>query len=127
MYVNGLSTSLAAHVQLETLRSVRGLEDVRMTRAGYAIEYDYYPPTQLDATLQVRAVPGLFFAGQINGTTGYEEAAGQGVVAGINAAAAALNGGPLVLARESSDIGVLLNELVTPGGAEPNLPFTSRS
>src|SRR5260221_5988562 len=127
MYVNGLSTSLPAHVQLETLRSVRGLEDVRMTRAGYAIEYDYYPPTQLDATLQVRAVPGLFFAGQINGTTGYEEAAGQGVVAGINAAAAALNGAPLVLGRESSYIGVLVNDLVTRGVDEPYRLFTSRS
>src|SRR5260221_5468648 len=98
-----------------------------MTRAGYAIEYDYYPPTQLDATLQVRAVPGLFFAGQINGTTGYEEAAGQGVVAGINAAAAALNGAPLVLGRESSYIGVLVNDLVTRGVDEPYRLFTSRS
>ena len=86
LYVNGLSTSLPADVQLEFLRAVPGLENVRMTRAGYAIEYDYYPPTQLDASLQVKALGGLFFAGQINGTTGYEEAAGQGVVAGINAA-----------------------------------------
>src|SRR5437773_3241338 len=86
LYLNGLSTSLPAEVQLEVLRSVRGLAQVRMNRAGYAIEYDYYPPTQLDPSLQVKAVPGLFFAGQINGTTGYEEAAGQGVVAGMNAA-----------------------------------------
>src|SRR6266576_6503587 len=86
LYVNGLSTSLPAIVQLEILRSVPGLADVRMNRAGYAIEYDYYPPTQLDPSLQVKAVPGLYFAGQINGTTGYEEAAGQGLVAGLNAA-----------------------------------------
>src|SRR5687767_861283 len=86
LYVNGLSTSLPAPVQLEILQSVRGLRDVRMNRAGYAIEYDYYPPTQLDPSLQVKALPGLYFAGQINGTTGYEEAAGQGVLAGLNAA-----------------------------------------
>ena len=98
LYVNGLSTSLPAPVQLELLRSIPGLEHARMTRAGYAIEYDYYPPTQLDATLQVSALPGLFFAGQINGTTGYEEAAGQGVVAGVNAAARAL-GRPAARAR----------------------------
>ncbi|MGH9692700.1 MAG: FAD-dependent oxidoreductase, partial [Bryobacteraceae bacterium] len=85
LYVNGLSTSLPASVQLEILRSIRGLSSVRMNRAGYAIEYDYYPPTQLDASLQVKAIGGLYFAGQINGTTGYEEAAGQGVMAGLNA------------------------------------------
>ena len=86
MYVNGLSTSLPVGVQLAILRTVKGLEQVRMTRAGYAVEYDYYPPTQLDATLASRAIAGLWFAGQVNGTTGYEEAAGQGVVAGLNAA-----------------------------------------
>ncbi len=90
LYVNGMSTSLPAEVQLEVLRTIPGLEQVRMTRAGYAIEYDFFPPTQLDASLQVKAIPGLYFAGQINGTTGYEEAAGQGVVAGLNAARAAL-------------------------------------
>ena len=127
MYVNGLSTSLPAPVQLEILHSVPGLEQVRMTRAGYAIEYDYYPPTQLDATLQVRALPGLFFAGQINGTTGYEEAAGQGVVAGANAAALALGLSPLMLGRESSYIGVLVDDLVTRGVDEPYRLFTSRS
>ncbi|MDQ2668474.1 MAG: tRNA uridine-5-carboxymethylaminomethyl(34) synthesis enzyme MnmG [Gemmatimonadota bacterium] len=127
LYVNGLSTSLPAPVQLELLHSVPGLEQARMTRAGYAIEYDYYPPTQLDATLQVRALPGLYFAGQINGTTGYEEAAGQGVVAGANAAARALDLAPMILGRESSYIGVLIDDLVTRGVDEPYRLFTSRS
>lgn len=127
LYVNGLSTSLPSPVQLELLRSVPGLEHARMTRAGYAIEYDYYPPTQLDATLQVRALPGLYFAGQINGTTGYEEAAGQGVVAGANAAARALGLPPMLLGRESSYIGVLVDDLVTRGVDEPYRLFTSRS
>ena len=127
LYVNGLSTSLPAPVQLEVLHSVPGLEQARMTRAGYAIEYDYYPPTQLDATLQVRALPGLFFAGQINGTTGYEEAAGQGVVAGANAAALALGQPAMLLGRESSYIGVLVDDLVTRGVDEPYRLFTSRS
>jgi tRNA uridine 5-carboxymethylaminomethyl modification enzyme len=127
LYVNGLSTSLPAPVQLAVLRSVPGLEAVAMTRTGYAIEYDYYPPTQLDATLQLRAIPGLFFAGQINGTTGYEEAAGQGLVAGSNAAARALGRAPLVLGRESSYIGVLIDDLVTRGVDEPYRLFTSRS
>ena len=127
LYVNGLSTSLPAPVQLAVLHSIPGLEHARMTRAGYAIEYDYYTPTQLDTTLQVRALPGLFFAGQINGTTGYEEAAGQGVVAGANAAAAALCQPPLILGRETSYIGVLVNDLVTRGVDEPYRLFTSRS
>ena len=90
MYVNGLSTSLPAEVQLAFLRTVPGLEQVRMTRLGYAIEYDYVPPLQLRPTLELRSIPGLFLAGQINGTTGYEEAAGQGALAGINAAARAM-------------------------------------
>jgi tRNA uridine 5-carboxymethylaminomethyl modification enzyme len=127
LYVNGLSTSLPASVQLAVLRSVPGLESVAMTRAGYAIEYDYYPPTQLDATLQLRAIPGLYFAGQINGTTGYEEAAGQGLVAGANAAGRALGRSPLLLGRESSYIGVLIDDLVTRGVDEPYRLFTSRS
>jgi tRNA uridine 5-carboxymethylaminomethyl modification enzyme len=127
LYVNGLSTSLPAPVQLALLHSIPGLEEARMTRAGYAIEYDYYPPTQLDETLQVRALPGLFFAGQINGTTGYEEAAGQGLIAGANAAGAALGGEPLVLGRETSYIGVLVDDLVTRGVDEPYRLFTSRS
>ena len=127
LYVNGLSTSLPADVQLEVLHSIGGLEDARMTRAGYAIEYDYYPPTQLDSTLQVRALAGLYFAGQINGTTGYEEAAGQGTVAGLNAGLTALGRDPVVLGRESSYIGVLIDDLVTRGVDEPYRLFTSRS
>jgi tRNA uridine 5-carboxymethylaminomethyl modification enzyme len=127
MYVNGLSTSLPATVQLEILRTVPGLADVRMTRAGYAIEYDYYPPTQLDATLQVKALDGLYFAGQINGTTGYEEAAGQGVIAGVNAALATQHRPALVLGRETSYIAVLIDDLVTKGVDEPYRLFTSRS
>lgn len=127
LYVNGLSTSLPAEVQLDILHSITGLEDVRMTRAGYAIEYDYYPPTQLDSSLQTKAVAGLFFAGQINGTTGYEEAAGQGVVAGLNAGRLALEQEPVVFGRETSYIGVLVDDLVTRGVDEPYRLFTSRS
>ena len=127
LYVNGLSTSLPAPVQLAMLRSVPGLERVRMTRAGYAIEYDYCPPTQLDATLQVRRMPGLWLAGQINGTTGYEEAAGQGLVAGLNAALAVQRRDPLVLGRETSYVGVLVDDIVTRGVDEPYRLFTSRS
>ncbi|MDQ6871480.1 MAG: tRNA uridine-5-carboxymethylaminomethyl(34) synthesis enzyme MnmG [Gemmatimonadota bacterium] len=127
LYVNGLSTSLPAPVQLEILRSIRGLSNVAMNRAGYAIEYDYYPPTQLDSSLQVKAIRGLYFAGQINGTTGYEEAAGQGLVAGLNAALSTQDQKPLVLGRETSYIGVLVDDLVTRGVDEPYRLFTSRS
>jgi tRNA uridine 5-carboxymethylaminomethyl modification enzyme len=114
-------------VQLDILHSIRGLEHARMNRAGYAIEYDYYPPTQLDPSLQVRSVHGLYFAGQINGTTGYEEAAGQGVVAGLGAGLAALGREPITLGRHTSYIGVLVDDLVTRGVDEPYRLFTSRS
>jgi tRNA uridine 5-carboxymethylaminomethyl modification enzyme len=127
LYVNGLSTSLPAPVQLDVLRSIPGLENVRMTRAGYAIEYDYFPPTQLEPSFQVKALARLFFAGQINGTTGYEEAAGQGVVAGLNAGLAALGRPPVYLGRHTSYIGVLADDLVTRGVDEPYRLFTSRS
>lgn len=127
MYVNGLSTSLPASVQLEFLHQVPGLEEVRMTRAGYAIEYDFFPPTQLDPTLQVKGLAGLYFAGQVNGTTGYEEAAGQGLFAGLNAAASALDRERVFLRRDQGFIGVLVDDLVNRGVDEPYRLFTSRA
>jgi tRNA uridine 5-carboxymethylaminomethyl modification enzyme len=127
MYVNGLSTSLPPAVQLAFLRTVPGLERVVMTRPGYAIEYDYFPPTQLLPTLESRALPGLFLAGQVNGTTGYEEAAGQGAVAGLNAAACALDREAVVLSRDTAFVGVLVDDLVHRGVDEPYRLFTSRA
>ncbi|HXM39538.1 MAG TPA: tRNA uridine-5-carboxymethylaminomethyl(34) synthesis enzyme MnmG [Gemmatimonadales bacterium] len=127
LYVNGLSTSLPVAVQLEFLHAVPGLERAKMTRPGYAIEYDYYPPTQLTPWLEVKAVEHLFFAGQINGTTGYEEAAGQGLVAGINAVRRIRGAEPVVLGRDDAYIGVLVDDLVTRGVDEPYRLFTSRS
>ena len=127
LYVNGLSTSLPPLVQLEFLRAVPGLEQARMTRPGYAIEYDYYPPTQLTPWLEVKSIEHLFFAGQINGTTGYEEAAGQGAVAGINAVRRIRGAEPVVLGRDDAYVGVLVDDLVTRGVDEPYRLFTSRS
>src|SRR6059058_5342096 len=127
LYVNGLSTSLPVPVQLEFLLAVPGLERAKMTRPGYAIEYDYYPPTQLTPWLERKAVEQLFFAGQINGTTGYEEAGGQGVVAGINAVRRLRGQEPVLLGRDAAYIGVLVDDLVTRGVDEPYRLFTSRS
>ena len=127
MYVNGLSTSLPPSVQLQFLQSVPGLEQAQMTRPGYAIEYDYFPPTQLLPTLEVRTAPGLFLAGQVNGTTGYEEAAGQGALAGLNAAARARELEPVVLPRNVALMGVMVDDLVSRGVDEPYRLFTSRS
>ncbi len=127
LYVNGLSTSLPVATQVEILAAVPGLESARMTRPGYAIEYDYYPPHQLTPWLELKAIEGLFFAGQINGTTGYEEAAGQGIVAGINAVRRVRGAEPVVLGREDAYIGVLVDDLVTRGVDEPYRLFTSRA
>ncbi len=127
LYVNGLSTSLPGDVQEALLRTVPGLEEARMTKVGYAIEYDYFPPHQLHSTLEVKGMPGLFLAGQVNGTTGYEEAAGQGLVAGANAALKVQAREPFVLERNQAYIGVLIDDLVTKGVDEPYRLFTSRA
>lgn len=127
MYVNGLSTSLPADVQLAFLRTLPGMAEARMTKVGYAIEYDYFPPHQLEHTLELKRVAGLFLAGQVNGTTGYEEAAGQGVIAGINAALRVRGEAPFTLERDQAYIGVLVDDLVTRGVDEPYRLFTSRA
>ncbi len=127
VYPNGISTSLPADVQADYVRSIRGLENVAILQPGYAIEYDYFDPRCLRPTLELRDFQGLFFAGQINGTTGYEEAAAQGLLAGLNAAARALNTEPVTLSRSSSYIGVMIDDLITRGVTEPYRMFTSRA
>ena len=127
VYVNGFSTSLPEDVQFKALRSVAGFENVKFFRPGYAIEYDYFPPTQLKHTLETKLVDGLFFAGQINGTTGYEEAAAQGLMAGINAALKVQEKESLILKRNEAYIGVLIDDLITKGTEEPYRMFTSRA
>ncbi len=127
VYVNGFSTSLPEEVQYKALKSVPGFEDVKFFRPGYAIEYDYFPPTQLKHSLETKLVDGLFFAGQINGTTGYEEAASQGLMAGINASLRVSNKNPFVLKRNEAYIGVLIDDLITKGTEEPYRMFTSRA
>lgn len=127
MYVNGFSTSLPEDVQFRALRSVAGFENVKFFRPGYAIEYDYFPPTQLKHTLETKLVEGLYFAGQINGTTGYEEAASQGLMAGINAALKIQEKEEFILKRDEAYIGVLIDDLITKGTEEPYRMFTSRA
>lgn len=127
VYVNGFSSSLPEDVQLKALQKIQGFENVKMFRPGYAIEYDYFPPTQLKHTLETKLVQNLFFAGQINGTTGYEEAAGQGLMAGINAHNKAHNKEEFTLGRDEAYIGVLIDDLITKGTEEPYRMFTSRA
>ncbi len=127
IYVNGFSSSLPEDVQYKAIRKIVGFEDAKMFRPGYAIEYDFFPPTQLEATLQTRLVPGLYFAGQINGTTGYEEAGCQGLMAGMNAALAVQEREPFVLKRSEAYIGVLIDDLINKGTDEPYRMFTSRA
>jgi tRNA uridine 5-carboxymethylaminomethyl modification enzyme len=127
MYINGFSTSLPEDVQFKALRSVAGFENVKFFRPGYAIEYDYFPPTQLQHTLETKLIEGLYFAGQINGTTGYEEAASQGLMAGINASLKVQERESFTLSRSEAYIGVLIDDLITKGTEEPYRMFTSRA
>jgi tRNA uridine 5-carboxymethylaminomethyl modification enzyme len=127
IYLNGFSTSLPAEIQIEALHKIKGLENVEMVRPGYAVEYDYFPPHQVDLTLETKLVKNLYFAGQINGTSGYEEAAAQGIIAGINAALKIQNKPEFVLKRSEAYIGVLVDDLVTKSTYEPYRMFTSRA
>src|SRR4026209_1336266 len=127
IYINGFSTSLPEEVQYEALRNIKGFEKAKMFRPGYAIEYDYFPPVQLKHTLETKLIEGLFFAGQINGTTGYEEAACQGLMAGINAHQKIKNLEPVILKRSDAYIGVLIDDLISKGTQEPYRMFTSRA
>jgi tRNA uridine 5-carboxymethylaminomethyl modification enzyme len=127
IYVNGFSTSLPEDVQYKALRLIPGFENAKMFRPGYAIEYDFFPPTQLDATLETKLLQNLFFAGQINGTTGYEEAASQGLIAGINASLKVQEKDPFILKRSEAYIGVLIDDLINKGTEEPYRMFTSRA
>lgn len=127
VYPNGISTSLPYEVQLNMVHTIAGLENCHITRPGYAIEYDFFNPTGLQSSLETKSLTGLFFAGQINGTTGYEEAAAQGLMAGINAARAVLNEEPVILRRDQAYIGVMIDDLVTRGTQEPYRMFTSRA
>ena len=127
MYLNGFSSSMPLNIQIEALRQIPAFREAKIYRAGYAIEYDYFDPTQLKPSLESKIVKGLFFAGQVNGTTGYEEAAGQGIVAGINAAIHCFGGDPFVMRRDESYIGVLIDDLTTKGVDEPYRMFTSRA